>query len=145
MSEVTGPGAGPVLVDTDVFSKVFVQSPRDDVGRSWVAVLAGRTVVITVQTEVELRIWPRLKSWGEQRTAALLERIASVPTIQVNGLVQAAYVDLTVWAKKAGHGIGAKEHTADRWIAATALAYGLELAAIDGIYDGIEGLTRLQS
>lgn len=145
MSDVAGPGAGPVLVDTDVFSRVFAQSPRDDIGRAWVAALAGRTVVIAVQTEVELRVWPLLRNWGEQRTAQLLERIASVPTIQVNEIVQSEYVDLTVWAKNTGHGIGAKDHTADRWIAATALAHGLELAAIDGIYEGIEGLSRLSA
>jgi predicted nucleic acid-binding protein len=145
LSDVAGPGAGPVLLDTDVFSKVYVPASRDDVGRAWVAALAGRTVVISVQTAVDLRVWPRLRNWGEQRTAALLERILSVPTIQVNELVQAAFVDLTVWAKGAGHGIGAKDHTADRWIAATALAYGLELAAIDGIYEGIEGLSLLQT
>ena len=142
---MAGPGAGPVLVDTDVFSKVFVQSPRDDIGRAWVAALAGRTVVIAVQTEVELRVWPLLRKWGEKRTADLIERIASVPAIQINELVQAAYVDLTVWAKESGHGIGAKDHTADRWIAATALAHRLELAAIDGIYDEIERLTRLSA
>lgn len=145
MSNVAGPDQGPVLLDTDVFSKVFVQAPRDDIGRAWVAALAGRTVVVAVQTEVELRVWPRLRNWGEQRTAALLERIGSVPTIQVNELVQAEYVGLTVWAKKAAHAIGAKEHAADRWIAATALAHGLDLAAIDGIYDGIERLKRLRA
>jgi predicted nucleic acid-binding protein len=127
LSDVAAPGAGPVLLDTDLFSKVFVQSPRDDIGRAWVAALAGRTVVIAVQTEVELRVWPLLRNWGEQRTAQLLQRVTSVPTIQINESVQAAYVGLTVWAKETGHGIGAKDHTADRWIAATALAHGLEL------------------
>ena len=68
-----------------------------------------------------------------------------MPTIQVNELVQAAFVDLTVWAKDAGHGISAKDHTADRWIAATALAHGLELAELAGIYEGIEGLSRLRT
>lgn len=132
-------------MDTDVFSKVFVQSPRDPVGHAWVSALAGRTVVIAVQTAVELRIWPRQRGWGQLRATALLARIASVPTIPINDEVQSSFVDLTVWARNSGHGIQAKEHTGDRWVAATALVYGLELAAIDGIYEGIEGLARLRA
>ena len=50
----------------------------------------------------------------------------------------------TAWAKQNGHAIHQKIHTADRWVAATALAYGLELAATDGIYDGIAGLSLLK-
>ena len=136
---------GPVLLDTDVFSKVFVQSPRDAAGHEWATALQGRTVVIAVQTEVELRLWPALKNWGDKRTLSLEQRIAAVPTIPINDRVKAAYVDLTLWARKSGHGIHAKAHVADRWVAATALAYGLELAAIDHIYGGIDGLALLSA
>jgi predicted nucleic acid-binding protein len=143
LTDTAGTVTAAVLLDTDVFSRVFLQGNRDDVGRSWARVLEGRTVVIAVQTVVELRVWPRRRSWGEKRTSDLEAMIGSVSTIPVNDRVQAAYVDLTVWAMGAGHGIHAKDHTADRWVAATAMAYDLELAAIDGIYSGIEGLVRL--
>lgn len=64
MSEPSGLAPPPVLLDTDVFSKVFVQSPRDDTGTAWASALAGRTVVIAVQTEVELRAWPLVEGLG---------------------------------------------------------------------------------
>ena len=56
--------ASPVILDTDVFSRVFVQSQRDAVGTAWATALTGRTVVIGVQTAVELRAWPRLHELG---------------------------------------------------------------------------------
>lgn len=100
-------------------------------------------MTIAVQTEVELRTWPLLRGWGEKRTAELAARIAAVGTIQVSPDVQARYIDLTVWARQHGHAIHDKIHTADRWVAATALAHGLELASGDGIYDGIDELDRV--
>jgi predicted nucleic acid-binding protein len=140
--EAPGPDR-PVLVDTDVFSRVFVIEPRDDVADQWAARLEGRTVVIAVQTSVELRAWPLLHHWGDKRTQRLLQRIASVPALQVSQSVQDRYVDLTAWAKHSGHAVYDKTHTADRWIAATALAHDLELASRDGLFVGIASLRLL--
>lgn len=140
------PDEGParVLVDTDVFTEVYIKYPTESLGTAWTQVLTGRTVVIAVQTEVELRAWPQLSGWNEKRARALIERVEAVPRIQVADAVQREYVDLTAWAKHNGHAIHQKVHTADRWVAATALAYGLELAAIDGIYHDVEGLSLLK-
>lgn len=140
------PGGAPprVLVDTDVFSYVYVKHPIQEVGSAWARALTGRTVVIAVQTEVELRAWPLLYGWGQPRTQALITRIEAVPRIQVSDIVQQAYVALTDWGKGNGHAIAQKVHTADRWVAATALAHGFDLAAIDGIYDGIAGFSPLK-
>jgi predicted nucleic acid-binding protein len=57
--------------------------------------------------------------------------------------VQDRYVDLTAWAKHSGHAVYDKTHTADRWIAATALSHDLELASRDGLFVGIAGLRLL--
>ena len=140
------PDGGParVLVDTDVFTQVYIKHPTESIGNAWTQVLTGRTVVIAVQTEVELRAWPQLSGWSEKRAHALIERVEAVPRIQVAHAVQREYVDLTAWAKHNGHAIHQKVHTADRWVAATALAYGLQLAAIDRIYHDIEGLSLLK-
>jgi len=134
----------PVLLDTDAFSHIYVSSPRSPQGTSWATTLTGRTVAIAVQTEVELRAWPGLKNWGEQRTAALVTRIESVARFQVSQAVQDEYVRLTVWAKQHGHAIHDKIHTADRWIAATALAHGLDLATRDGGFDDIPDLNLIK-
>lgn len=133
-----------VLVDTDVFSEVYIKHPTAALGTIWTQVLTGRTVVIAVQTEVELRAWPQLFGWNEKRTHALIERVEAVPRIQVATIVQQAYVDLTAWSKHNGHAIHQKIHTADRWVAATALAHGFDLAAIDGIYDDVAGLSLVK-
>jgi predicted nucleic acid-binding protein len=42
-----------------------------------------------------------------------------------------------------GHALGQKLHVGDAWVAATAIAYDLPLAAIDGIYNEAPGLRLL--
>lgn len=64
MSDDDAAASRPVLVDTDVFSRVYVTEPRDDDAIAWAQALEGRTVVIAVQTAVELRVWPLLKNWA---------------------------------------------------------------------------------
>jgi len=59
--------------------------------------------------------------------------------------VTEAYVALRTWAVREGHGLGAKDHEADRWVAAVALASKLPLATEDSIFDGVEELTRVRS
>lgn len=68
------------------------------------------------------------RSVGESRTEKLPNQINSVQRVEVTEAVRNAYVDLTTWAKRSGHAIHAKVHVADRWIAATAIAYNLDLA-----------------
>lgn len=56
------------------------------------------------------------------------------------------YVDLRAWCVENGHGLGQKEHEADRWIAATAVWLGIPLVAHDTIFMNVERLklaTRL--
>lgn len=142
--------AAPVraLVDTDVMSKVVL--PGRVTGRSaagstgWPAALLGVSVLIAVQTRVELMAWPLLRDWGEARARQLRVALDAVPTVQVSAEVQEAYAQLTATAKLAGHGIHAKEHTGDRWIAATAIAYDLPLATDDRIFRNIPDLALLE-
>jgi predicted nucleic acid-binding protein len=70
----------------------------------------------------------------------LIGRAGIVPPI---GEVTDAYVDVRTWCVRAGHGLGAKDHEADRWVAAVAIAGGLPLATEDSIFDGIPALHRL--
>lgn len=41
---------------------------------------------------------------------------------------------------RAGHALAQKIHEADRWVAATAIALGLELVAGDTIFENVAGL-----
>jgi predicted nucleic acid-binding protein len=134
---------GPVLLDTNVFTWVYVAPRKSEPSKAWIAKLAGRTVVLSVQTEVEIRGGPRLAKWGTTRTNALLAQLSGKVTIPVDRDVQGKYVDLTVWSKESAHPIHQKIHSADRWIAATALAYDLDLASGDGIFNDVDGLRVL--
>lgn len=132
-----------VLVDTNVISRALL--PRHISGKSvtaaeWRDALLGRSIVMAVQTRVELLVWPDLADWGPARREALAAWVAAVPVVDVTLDVQAAYVDLTARAKRSGHAIADRTHVADRWIAATALATKLPLASDDGIFFGIQDL-----
>lgn len=126
-----------------MFTWVYVAPRKSDLSKTWIAKLAGRTVVLAVQSEVEIRSGPRLANWGTARSEALLAQLTGKVTIPVDASVQEKYIDLTVWSKGATHPIHQKIHTADRWIAATALAYDLDLASGDGIFLNVDGLRVL--
>jgi predicted nucleic acid-binding protein len=52
----------------------------------------------------------------------------------------AKYAQLRADCEAAGHALAQKAHTADRWIAATAIRLGLPLVSNDGIFSGAPGL-----
>ncbi len=54
-----------------------------------------------------------------------------------------AYVDLRTWCVRTGHGLGAKDHEADRWVGAVAIATWLPLATDDAIFDGVPMVRRV--
>lgn len=133
---------GPVVVDTNAFSLAYLPArPGSDSG--WRERLFGRTIAVAVQTAVELRSGARMDNWSARRLEELDNLIAAVQVVPVSEAVQASYVRLTVWARQSGHAIHQRGHAADRWIAATAMTWDLELASADGIFDGIDGLRRL--
>lgn len=86
----------------------------------------------------------RTPGGGAARRRGVLERLIGragvVPPIDE---VTDAYVDLRTWCVRAGHGLGAKDHEADRWVAAVAIAGMLPLATEDSIFDDIPLLHRL--
>jgi hypothetical protein len=55
-----------------------------------------------------------------------------------------AYVDLRTWCVRTGHGLGAKDHEADRWVTAVAIAAGVPLASEDSIFDSVQSLQRAE-
>ena len=133
---------GPVVVDTNAFSLAYLPA-RTASDTGWRGRLFGRTIAVAVQTAVELRSGARMNNWSARRLEELDTLLASVQVVPVTEAVQASYVGLTVWARQSGHAIHQRGHAADRWIAATAMAWDLELASVDGIFDGIDGLRRL--
>lgn len=136
--------ADAVVVDTGVFGARV--SPRGEALEfAYRSILTDRAVVISFVTVAELRFGARAAGWGERRLAQLEQRIGLAQTVwpaDESTLIE-SYVRLRAWAVRAGHGIGQKEHEADRWIAATAVWLDIPVVAHDAIFKNVEGLTLL--
>ena len=132
-------GEQVVLLDTNAYSALYVTP--DETARKqgypleeWRGALRGHRVLIAFQTRAELLIGARSAKWGEPRMKALKERLDATPTVQLDEDVFEAYVTLTVDARGQGVGIGQRPHSADRWIAACAIAKSLPLLSKDAIF-----------
>lgn len=129
------------LVDTDVFSLVFVNNSSADARvRGWKLHLTGRRVLISFQTRAEALLGARSAGWGTTRMTRLINILDRMPTINTDDDVIGAYATLAADCRRIGHALQGKEHSGDRWIAACAIAKGLELVAGDAIYSGAPNL-----
>jgi len=136
-----------VVVDTDVYSALYADPERATRRGlpvdSWHDSLAGMQVLISFQTRAEVLAGLRTGNWGDARLRAALAKLDASPTIPADRDVVDSYAELTSQCKSAGHALHAKIHTADRWVAASAVAKDLPLLSGDGIYRGAPGLTLL--
>lgn len=124
-----------VVVDTDVWSHLFGRRGRVSEHVSiWRQVLIGHHVVIAVQTRAEVVSGMRAAGWGASRTDTVMAQLNATSTIPIDEAVIEAYAALYAAASSAGHGIAAKDHVGDRWIAATAIAYGFSLLSGDRLF-----------
>lgn len=122
-----------VVLDTDIWSELFAARGRGDEDR-WRPALVGKTLVIATQTRAEVLAGLAEGRLGERRSTQILHQLDQTPTVPVTEDVVSAYARLTAECKTTGHGLHAKVHTGDRWVAATAIAIGAVLAARDRIY-----------
>jgi predicted nucleic acid-binding protein len=130
-----------VLIDTDVFSLLFVDPRRPDKRRTgWRNALAGRAVVIAAQTRAEVLAGARMADWGPPRYADLLAQLDATATLPVTAARVAAYAELKAECRRMGHSLWQKLHDGDRWVAASAIAFELPLLAGDAIYEGVPGV-----
>lgn len=134
-----------VVLDTDVWSGFFVnRRARDTVFNAQIDDLRvrvlGRAVTVATQTAAEIRAGVLMSDWGGRRRREVRDRLDATPVLPVTESVVLAYSELTAECRRVGHGLQAKEHTGDRWVAATAIAAAVPLCAVDGIYRGAPGL-----
>ncbi len=133
-----------VVLDTDVYSQLYVRHGATAAPKQALKdVLVGRSVAIAVQTRAELLIWPEVRGWSADRADRLREQLDNTPTVPIDERVIEAFVRITVDCRRSGHALGQKEHVADRWVAATAIAIRRPLLAGDGIYLATPGLELL--
>lgn len=108
----------------------------------WQPLLEQTAWVLPFTVVAEMRFGAEVANWGARRRGVLDRLIARTGVVPPLDEVTAAYVDLRTWAVRSGHGLGAKDHEADRWVAAVAMAAKLPLATEDSIFDGVAGLTQ---
>jgi predicted nucleic acid-binding protein len=80
------------------------------------------------------------RGWGEPRMLRMEAAIERVEVVHSGPELVALYAQLRTNCVAAGHALGQKEHTADRWIAPTAIRLGIPLVSNDGIFRGAPGL-----
>ena len=130
---------GPVVIDTGVFGAQLI--PRTwPLGESHRPLVEGRAALISFVTVAELRFGAQLAAWGPRRLRRLGRELERAETIWPGPDLIDAYAALRAWCVKAGHGLGQKEHEADRWVAATAIWLGVPLVAHDAIFANVGGL-----
>ncbi len=133
------------VVDTDVYSLLYVRKDSPDPRvPGWRQRLVGRRVITTFQTRAELLALASANAWGDRRARELRAQLDHTAIIGVDDSVIEAYAALVAECRRTGHALHHKHHTADRWIAACAIAKNVELLAGDGIFDGTPGLRLLK-
>jgi tRNA(fMet)-specific endonuclease VapC len=139
---VSNGSRGAVIVDTDVFGARLTPRGRP-LAAAYRPLLEGRPAVISFITVAELRYGASLAGWGPGRLVRLDRELARADTVWPGPNLTGAYVTLRTWCAKAGHGLGGKDHEADRWVAASAVWLDVPLVTHDAIFANVKDLTLL--
>lgn len=134
--------AAPVVVDTMIAS-AWLGAKQSRRYAQWGPVLRDVTWVLPFVVVAEMRFGAEVAGWGARRRTVLdrlVSRAGVVPPIEE---AIDAYVDLRSWCVRSGHGLGAKDHEADRSVAAVAVAWSLPLAPDDASFDEVPVLRRV--
>lgn len=132
----------PVVIDTGVFGARLGRRESRLVS-IYDPMLRGRPAVLSFATVAELQFGAKAAGWGPRRQQRLDVELSRSEIVWAGpGLID-SYATLRAWCVRNGHGLGQKEHEADRWVAATAIRLGVPLVAHDAIFHGVEGLQVL--
>ena len=133
--------ASAIVVDTMIASAWL--GTRDSARKTrWQPLLSRSPWVLPFTVVAEMRFGAEVAGWGARRRGVLERLVVSSRVMPPLVEVTDAYVDLRTWCVRNGHGLGAKDHEADRWVAAVALAAELPLASEDSIFGDIPHLRR---
>ena len=133
---------GPVVIDTGVFGARLTLRTRP-LATLYEPLIEGRATLISFVTVAELRFGAKLASWGPERLQSLERQLARAETIWPGPDLTDTYAALRAWCVRNGHGLGQKDHEADRWVAATALRLRIPLVAHDAIFANVKDLRLL--
>lgn len=135
-------GAEPVVIDTMIAGSLFSRKPM---ALKYESHVQGRPLVVSFVTVAELRYGALKANWGAARQEALESRLSPMTVVPSDSDLANVYAELRVSCVRMGHGLQEKIHEADRWIAATAIRFGLPLVSHDGIFVGAPGLTLIHA
>ena len=133
-----------VVVDTMIAS-AWLGVRQSERQSRWAAVLEPARWVLPFAVVAEMRFGAEVAGWGARRRGVLERLIARSGVVPPLAPVIDSYVDLRVRCSQTGHGLAAKNHEADRWVAAVAVAAGLPLATEDSIFENVDGLELVQA
>lgn len=134
--------ANAIVVDTMIAS-AWLGARQSDRRARWASVLEPARWILPFPVVAEMRFGAEVAGWGARRRGVLDRLISNSGVVPPLKPVIDAYVDLRASCSRLGLGLAAKDHEADRWVAAVAIAGGLPLATEDSIFDGIDGLARI--
>jgi predicted nucleic acid-binding protein len=134
--------AEPVVVDTMIAS-AWLGVRRSQRQIRWAPVLEAAVWVLPFVVVAEMRFGAEVAGWGARRRGVLERLVARAGVVPPLDEVTDAYVDLRAWCVRNGQGLGGKDHEADRWVAAVAVAGGYPLATEDAIFDDAVALRRM--
>ena len=106
------------LLDTNIVSYVM---KRHTLAASYQPHLAGYTLAVSFMTVAELLEGAALAGWGSRRVAQLTATIGGLLVLHSEDAVCRTWADVRCQRRAQPIGV------ADAWIAATALAHGIEL------------------
>lgn len=131
-----------VVVDTMVAS-AWLANRQVERQIRWSKVLTPALWILPFVVVAEMRFGAEVAGWGPRRRARLEQVIARAGVVPPLEDITDAYVDLRAWSVRNGHGLSAKGHEADRWVAAVATAGELPLATEDSIFNDLPNLRLL--
>jgi predicted nucleic acid-binding protein len=137
--------AAPIVVDTMVASALINERRRPTQTDPFAKLTSGRAIVVSFVTVTELRFGALNGGWGELRRRSLERNLEDFRVVQPDDRLMTLCASLRAQLVAVGHPLGQKDHDADRWIAATAIAADLELVSDDRVFVGVPGLSLLST
>jgi predicted nucleic acid-binding protein len=137
----------PVVVDTNIFGGLLVGASRkrSQLLERYRPYLAGKPIVLAFTTVAELRYGAYKANWGVARLNDLEEKFRNVQVVMPDSDLVEIGARLRASCERQGHALHDKVHDADRWVAATAIRYGLALVSNDDVFRGAPGLRLLHA
>ncbi len=138
-------GSDRVVLDTMVVSALMSESRRPEPAARYWELIGGRRLIVSFSTVTEMRYGVLKAGWGELRRRSLERDLSRFVVVQPDDRLMNVCAQLRASCERVGHGLSDKIHEADRWIAATAIRFDIELVSDDAVFRDVPGLTVVTS